>query len=383
METPDKEELITGISALLKAHEEEYEMGAWEEFSSRPKRKNPLLWAWIGAAAALAIIFSLLVPEFMQNQRPAAVIVHQKTIIEDEIPEIPKAHITENTEVPSALADQVAKKSAIQVHQKIVTDTSDKKEVEHENYVVSSTVASSDTERYADPVKKVVPRENLTKRFPQTEDQIAVNRDKEESSKWNFGVELLPTVSQSKMTMGAGITTEFKLSKRFSLSSGISYVALDASKSIDHLPVSLMSSKKLVAINANISAIDIPLSITYNVNKRVYTSMGVSYFSVLNEQRNNKYETQMEVATFAKSPETGVTQSLKSQLTEENTEVSSELSLKGNSYIGFFNFSIGHKQEVFNRYNIVVEPFMKVPVGKLSNEDLRLSNGGIKLRFTF
>ncbi len=385
METPDKEELIAGISALLKVHEEPYEVGAWENFNSIQKRRKPLLWVWLGAAAALAVIISVVIPEFMQPQVPLPVIVKHQPVEEVNTPEIPVGHLPERTENIAVVPERKQKKEnrVFQRHSQYIADTTIKEKTMVVNNVAAHTAVPKTSVQPTEPVKKAEPKEDNLMRYSQSESHNVKISVPKEPSKWNFGVEIMPTVVQSKVTLGAGLTTEYKLSKRFSLSSGIAYVALDASKSIDYQPVSLMSSKKLIAIDANISAIDIPLSITYSLNKKIYTSMGVSYFNVLNEKRNNKYETQMEVAMSAKSSETGVINTYQSQLTEENTEVSSDLSLKGNGYLGFFNFSIGHKQEVFNQNHIVIEPFIKVPLGKLSNEDLRLSNGGVKLRFTF
>jgi len=57
--------------------------------------------------------------------------------------------------------------------------------------------------------------------------------------------------------------------------------------------------------------------------------------------------------------------------------------MKGKSYLGFFNLSIGRDQRIFKQYHIMVEPFIKIPVGKLSSEDLNLMNSGVKFRLAF
>jgi hypothetical protein len=391
MDTPDKKELIDGISALLKAHEEPYEPGSWESFSKQKKSKRPVVIAWLSIAAALAIIVTA-VPYLLKDKNNDSIILKRKNIPQ-------KKHTQDARKTPFTEASQLTNtKQAVKQH----TVNSQRKNLNAPVYNGVELAANSDITtaveeiKTADAVKtstvdpinaKLKPvQENDINDFLQKESKIATADKEREPSKWNFGIELLPTLLQNKLNVGAGITTEFKLSKRFSISSGIAYVALDASKNASPEPVgvaSFSSNKKLVATDANISGIDIPLSLTYNLNKKVYTSIGVSYFNVLTEKRNNKYITELEVSRTHKDPETGIMETFRAKASEENAELSPESPLKGNSYLGFFNFSIGHKKEIFKNYNIVIEPFLKIPVGKLSNEDLQLSNGGVKLRFTF
>jgi len=391
METPDKKELIDGISALLKAHEEPYEPGSWENFSKQKKGKRPAIFTWISIAAAIALIFTAI-PFILKDKN-----------IEPTIVNIDKVKVTPLEEVELIVkATRVVKQKKIELKEK---NRSNQAMNSVQPSVNSQIASSSNEDNDVNPETPKTPeqtpatlkpvQEKDFMKFLQNETKVAHVKEKK-SSKWNFGVELLPTVLQSKVNLGAGITTEFRLSESFSISSGIAYVALDASKNpgsnsgSDFAPNSptaglanYASNKRLVSTNANISGIDIPLSLTYNLNKKLYTSIGVSYFNVLTETRNNRYITELEVSRTHKDPETGIMETFQTRLAEENAEPSPESPLKGNSYLGFFNLSIGHKQEVFKQYNIVIEPFLKIPVGKLSNEDLQLSNGGVKLRFTF
>ncbi|WP_354333177.1 hypothetical protein [Pedobacter sp. CG_S7] len=370
MENPDNNELIIGISVLFKAHEETYEPGSWEKFSAQKKNKRPKAILWIGMAAALAIAITV-VPYVFINKINDVKIVKQLTAPEKEVSDLVQIPV-EKTK-PLVIKNEVVKKAI-----KVSIDTTAIIAQTYVNTEITPTVTEMGI-----VVKPIPAKENNFLEYLENEGKIAEVVENKQSSKWNFGVELLPTVLQNKVNMGAGITTEFRLSKSFSISSGIAYVALDASKSIQKQSINMKSNKNLVSIDANISGIDIPLSLTYNLNKHIYTSVGVSYFNVLTDKRNNKYLTQLEVSSMAINPENGIMETFKTKLVEQNAEVSNESPLRGNSYLGFFNLSIGHKQEVFKQYNIVIEPFMKIPVGKLSNEDLKLGNGGVKLRFTF
>lgn len=417
MEAPDKKELIDEIAALFKEHEEPYEAGAWEDFSKRNRKKGPIGVIWIGIAAALLVICSVLPFVWKNNSAEQATVAVKK-----EQTQLPAGSSGGNTtsgsendhhEEPEQLksdvpdGDQGALANRAQSFQ----------HKDHQNEIINEKVSGETIKPNTQMVVAVLGPDSSSKPFKNsgvataglnnqkhaTVEEPAKEKDfmeflREESSKpvaktakvktdsrWDFGVEVSPTLLQSRLNMGAGVTTEYKLSKSFSLSSGVAYVAMAAGKNLtpDFSQASNMSNKKLTSVNSDIRAIDIPISLTFNVNKQLYTSVGVSYFGVISEKRNNKYLTELEVSSTLQDVATGDIKSFQSVLREKNNEVVTETPLNGNSYLGFFNFSVGRKQEIFNRYNIVVEPFLKIPVGKLSNQDLKLTNGGVRLKLTF
>lgn len=416
MEAPDKKELIDEIAALFKEHEEPYEAGAWEDFSKRSRKKGPIGVIWIGVAAALLVICSVLPFVWKKNS------VEQATVaVKKEQTQLPAGSVDDNTntsmEDKQNVGSEKLKSDVLDGHQRAsVNYPLSFQDKDHQNEVINERVsketikpdkqmiAALGTDSSTKPFKMSdVASAEINNRAHATVEEPAKEKDfkeflREESSKpvaktakaktdsrWDFGVEVSPTLLQSRLNMGAGVTTEYKLSKSFSLSSGVAYVAMAAGKNLtpDFSQASTMSNKKLTSVNSDIRAIDIPISLTFNVNKQLYTSVGVSYFGVISEKRNNKYLTELEVSSTLQDVATGDIKSFQSVLREKNNEVVTETPLNGNSYLGFFNFSVGRKQEIFNRYNIVVEPFLKIPVGKLSNQDLKLSNGGVRLKLTF
>ena len=400
METPDKKELIDGISALLKAHEEPYELGSWENFSRPKKSKRPAVITWISIAASIAIILSA-VPYLLRDQHDEAAIVSRKNLPKNKSLETTKGILPDEADLiakaDNAIPQQtiiIKTKSGKNEIPKIIQDNPSKALIAYVDAIKTPDTAKAAGQQTVKTKLTKEKENNNIIDFLQQETRMAEIKKTKVESKWNFGVELLPTVLQNKVNLGAGLTTEFRLSKSFSISSGIAYVALDATKTpglpsgqLSAAPstevASFSSKKRLVSTDANISGIDIPLALTYNISKKLYTSIGVSYFNVLSETRSNNYLTELQVTSTLKNAETGLTETVRTRVAEENAELSPETVLEGNSYLGFFNLSIGHKQPVFKQYNIVIEPFMKIPVGKLSNEDLKLGNGGVKLRFTF
>ena len=391
METPDKKELITEMVSLLKAYEEPYEEGAWENFNGVSKSKKGTYLLWIGIAALFAVILSAMPFIFDSNPAQNTVVVKNKPQVNttpstpaEDVIHVPDLRRSESGKM-KRVAKSASSKSVVADQLLAIVPVTPVKEAtiavvkESQQPVDQQVPVEPSVKPLAEPLHKKTFSE-----FLEGETKVAKSPQVDKSSKWNFGVELSPTMLQSKVNMGAGITTEYKLSDKFSLSSGISYVALNAGqKFADPQPVSLMSSKKLVSMEANIRAIDIPVSLTFNVNKRMYTAIGVSYFNVLSERRNNNYLTQLEVSKSALNSSTGQIESYQTQVSQQNSEVTQDIPLDGNSYLGFINFSIGHKQTISKNHQIIIEPFLKVPVGKLSTEDLKLGNGGVKLRYAF
>ncbi|TDO22423.1 hypothetical protein [Pedobacter duraquae] len=200
-------------------------------------------------------------------------------------------------------------------------------------------------------------------------------------SKWDFGVEVLPTVTSSALNVGAGLLTAYKLSDHFSLGTGVAYTGLGSS--VAHQPgISALDSKQLQSVSSTYRAIDIPINLVYNLNKKVYTSVGVSYINVVEERATNTFVSEQRSSYYSSSP-SGSSQTSIGFETQKTQESAQTQTLKGMGSLGFFNFSVGRKQEVFNKYHISIEPFIKVPVGKLSQQDLKLTNGGMKFKIEF
>lgn len=220
--------------------------------------------------------------------------------------------------------------------------------------------------------------------------------NKEGLSKWDFGLLVMPTATRTSMNFGGGLVTAYHISEKLSLSSGINLLQLGSGENVPQAVSSMAAdasfanagttaqgSKQLLSVDASIKAIDIPLGLVYKVNKHYYTSAGISYFNVLSEKRNNTYSETVSVSRTSTDPVTGNMRSYSALEIRQVDEETTDRPLKGNSYLGFFNFSIGRRQNIFKQYNIQIEPFIKVPIGKLSSQDLNLMNSGVKFQLSF
>jgi len=403
MEDPAKKELIKGIAELFENYEETYVPGEWESFSQTRKRKYPFFSSWVRIAALLFLLLSVLLFQRIdfsaKNKKNEVVAINEVNHGGKSKPEIRKPHLPAISSslpkpgmkarpytVPTGNILPVTARNKVPEPARLAEEIQDSTIVKAENL---NYAALDEKNQVADikPPDSIASKRN-TADFLRDETKttkLAASSKKEEEDKWNFGVEVMPAVSNSSLNIGAGLTTAYRLSKHFSLSSGVSILQMQAGGTV---PAALagqqvkssLAPKQLTAVDANISAIDIPIGLVYNVNKNFYTSIGVSYFNVISEKRNNTYLTPLGTQSDSPVSSPSAYLGLKSEAVEEPVP---DRPLKGNSYLGFFNFSVGRQQHIFDGHQILIEPFIKIPVGKLSSQDLQLINSGVKFKLSF
>lgn len=446
MEEP-KKELIKGIADLFEDYEETYVPGEWESFVKDKQKKRVLFPLWMKVAALLFLVASVLLfnwnnfmPKAPQKeltfQKPKSpqTPAQDKTLTQDKTPAAspasPLAAVPHPAARGNALATSVNPGNATAFPHKINNirsansnqkaddqlmaakkqfyaaekldplsvmplkhaATADTVRQEHKHQQIAQTAiaaipAAVKKDSIAHAKNKMSTIEFLT---AESKAGTGAMKRKETGSKWDFGLAVIPSATSTSTNVGAAVTTAYRISSKFSLSSGISMVQLEGGKNLAAAtmgPIQSfarnLSSQQLVSVDAHIRAIDIPIGIVYNVNKHYYTSAGISYFNVLSDKRNNTVVQVNQVNQMSINQLTGAASSYKALVSQEVSEPVTESPLQGNGYLGFFNFSIGRKQHVFNHYDILIEPFVKLPIGKLSDEDLKLMNSGIKFQLAF
>ncbi|MBB5646347.1 hypothetical protein [Pedobacter cryoconitis] len=437
MEYP-KKELIKEIADLFEDYQETYVPGEWESFSKVKKKKYPFLANWVRIAAVFVLMGFILAfafnQFFHQEKAPEIAVIkptvskgseqmaagsesktskgtdqsikpgqpvltvqsENRTALNHSKPSgmFKKGEIIEplnSSEVTAQQATAAVITEKIQpVQQPQELSSQQKKTAEQyaqkqaQPLVVPGVSAKDTTSRNAH--EKLTTAEFLLAESRKTNKPLKTKT--QQGSDWDFGLQVMPAATSDRMNVGGGVTTAYRISDKFSLSSGISYLQMQAAGEISGqgnsgAGVSTFADKKLVGVDANLKAIDIPIALVYKLNKNFYTSAGVSFFSVLSEKRNNTFEQTAQVDMNGYDFQTGGPSTFKAVSVEHVEEPTVERHLKGNSYLGYFNFSVGRQQNIFNKYKVRIEPFIKIPVGKLSSEDLNLTNSGIKFQLSF
>jgi len=466
MEQP-KKELIKEIADLFEDYEEAYVPGEWENFQQGRKKRYPFLPIWLKAAAIVLLVSGVVVFSLRNNlekdQSLSAVVKPSPAKTDSNANSSVQNDNTDSSQgteeeintgaanapagiaaaTPSvsnlgrgiqnsnqglrsgavitadagneALKNQAQKKESLnyQVPQQLMpvpgsqVNPLQPKDKESATPIVSEALANNSVQKQNQDTLAVKKEKLNTSDFLLAEtrktEAMAKVKPVIAESKWDFGVQVMPSATHSTTKVGAGLVTAYRLSNKLSLSSGISLLQLGSAGNTPGVsgaeaPMSTPSvgpanaenvagftttDKRLLTIQANISAIDIPLGLVYKLNKHYYTSAGISYFNVISEKRNNTYSQLSPVDKTSTNPTTGAVSVYRAFQTQEVAEPAVEKPLKGNSYLGFINFSVGRRQNIFNQYSIQIEPFIKIPVGRLSTQELNLLNSGVKFQLSF
>lgn len=430
------EELIAHIKQSLKTHEEVYQLGAWEKFNERQQtKKRPIFWLTrlSGAAAILAICFSLI---WYNTKSPQNEQLANQKVVKDnsspqdqspladnhnlESPSLAKSSAVANSSVASerlsatainanhvnsampseaTLAQQKESEATAQV----ITNTPAVAAVVTPNATVSPQINSEQVIANAEVKPKTDINDFLAGESQKNDgkiDKLAVNK----KQKWDLGFMLAPSFGNSReLNVGYGLSMAYNFSDRLSLSSGIAYNKMNASK---NLPTTIGSSsillgntKSLEMISEEVIGLDIPLELKYNINKNMYANVGVSGFAVLNQSRRNTFVETVVIknnvtssggtgANGASSSTDGLNES-KGQfansylVNQRTTELASGAAIEDLNYIGFYNLSFGYTKKVYKNHALAIEPFVKLPIKGVTQDNLRLVGTGVRLKVGF
>lgn len=228
---------------------------------------------------------------------------------------------------------------------------------------------------------------------------VAAASAENSARKWDLGVVVSPSLTSERVNMGGGIAVAYRLSDKFSLGSGVSIGELGVAQNSNGpqaaaygfegryadfvaggtgLQSSYESYKEVTSVTSTVLALDIPLNLQYNVTERFYTTVGVSFVNVLNEKRTAHFVDRLNDPTFGQknSTESDILNSVRAVHSTENTGYHP---LEGRGYAGFLNFSVGRRVPLSRKLSLSVEPYFKLPVGRLSREEMDFTNGGIRI----
>lgn len=190
----------------------------------------------------------------------------------------------------------------------------------------------------------------------------------------------------------AGVLAEYALSDNVSLSSGgvFTYHQFElvnfanADFAFDYLPASGdMSSVNLTGNNQyEMLAFEIPLNAQFNVmetgKRRLYVGAGLSSLVYLQQRFTGVNRAFYEESVF--NDATGM---VEVQYATSTFTVDEEYGPLSRFDFGrLFNLSLGY---VIRREKsaVVIEPFIKLPVGTLTSRDINLGMGGVSLKYRF
>jgi len=428
MDSEKHRDIIKQMAKRLREHTLPYKEGAWERFETYEAKKSKrfVLWPYLSGAAAVVIMAVALLLNRDQRipvQQVTTVSSSGHNDIVEKVPSPafaipqPKAIVPKQQEARTLRLE--AQGSGDKPVNKIVVDRSIQ-EVDRAAGEEKASVAAkeNDTQVVQIPQKDELKREKaeaissttapVPESFTQTVDRakgLAHERGNENivPKKWNVGIEVASTMSNNQVNIGGGIALAYSISPKVSISSGISYVQLDAQRGPSAGgPSSAMQAiappsgvlinsgvmglgrpseqKTLQSINSHLTGLDIPINLNYHISSRMYVSAGVSLFNVLAENRMNEFKSEVADVAYAGGSKNVPEPKIRTLYTEE---AALETPYEQNNFAGFLNFSVGYRIPFSKTVGFSLAPFFKLPVGTLTEQDMDLTNGGIKVIASF
>lgn len=233
-------------------------------------------------------------------------------------------------------------------------------------------------------------------------DKVVAKKEKQESKdakKVNFSVYAATYFnyaqgSTNQVNAGAGFTSDFRVSRKIKLSTGValaqntlsynsppvvaagrssganSYAAAPAIVQSD-----LFSASGSVAqfenLNASLVGLDIPINIKYEFNpdkSETYISAGLSSGTFIDERYTSRFAYRTNTLTG-----TSVT-------TRDQT---STASFNNFYFARTLNVAFGIGYSLGKSNTLVIEPFLKYPLGGMGAQDIKFGSGGLNLKLNF
>ncbi|WP_209329628.1 outer membrane beta-barrel protein [Lunatimonas salinarum] len=443
--------LVDKIKDSFAHHEEPYDPAQWEKLSSayfKPERKTArLIWPFITAGLAASLFLVLVYGPFgggdaLDDERLSEA-AERKFEAEESGWESPALAGSDTLPTLRQFADEVNQQgeedTKAQSRTPIRTNSAERSSPEDK----LASVEKSDLETYEDRLAVqieedrpsgfeldqmlpkgdfVMPTDTLFNAAESRPAPMDVNEALQVLEKWmasgdeeattplaaksnspvKLGLVVAPQASSDAvngMNLGAGVMSEFSLSRKLRLDVGMTYARqnLNADRSPSVVMASQASYAKAdqMAMAENIRAssnflgsssqlslasIDIPVNLKYLLLERknagVFLITGLSSMVYLDQAATETFET----SSFFTSTSSGLNFA---PTVEQFTSVYRPAGRSGADFGGMLNLSVGYEYNLKNGTFISLEPFYKLPLGDLTFVNQQFSVAGMNLRMNF
>lgn len=428
---PFDDKFADNVRQAFDGFHEEMPPQAWNAMKARldGKARAVALWPWLAKVAGVALLVGM--PVFLYlNLRPkqADQFVAEKTLEEKPEQKAPVQTLEETTfEIQALLPEREIKRENLVAEQRSVIQrdreglASRQAAVDQQITIDKDTfmVATAEIPEHTSVQLPDIAAEQLTETEvpslalrPETERKrvsgggaiatmpaLTAGPGKgEHGSRLSWGVTASSMLAfaenriSSEPGYAAGVLAEFALSENISLSSGgmVSYHQFELINfaqpqfAADYLPSS--GSFSDVSLTGNnqyeMLALEIPLNAHFSLmqtgRRNLYLGVGLSSLVYL-QQRFTGTNTAFYEQTFFND----ATGSYELQYAASTFMVDEKYAPFSRFDIGrLFNLSLGYVMRR-EKSAVVIEPFVKLPVGTLTSRDINLGMGGISLKYRF
>lgn len=434
--------LVEKIKASFSHHEEPFDPRQWEKLSAayfKPKRPLwQIYWPYIIstgiAASVLLVLFynpletnwdsgntisgdvpTIAVPESITEDNYSldssiAVLNDSIGVISDEMIEgetgsvtLPqqKRHIV--AKIESRTAD---KKSQIVIQESLDPLIERQIQMELPKTAIEGNLSVNASNYPKTPTNKPMDQSEALDRvnewLAENGSSLPVIPKKERVGPLKLGVMVSPQASSNAtggMNLGAGVMSEFSLTRRLKLDVGVNYarqsmmperssgMAMEMasySSSRQQLDAeNIMTSSNFIGsvMQLNFASLDIPVNLKYRVLDRKNTGLflitGLSSVVYLDQQATETFQTN----SFFTNSAAGL--SFAPSVQNYTSVYSPEGAGNSVDVGGMLNLSVGYEYNLNDGMFISLEPFYKLPLGNLTFANQQFSIGGMNLRMNF
>jgi hypothetical protein len=123
--------------------------------------------------------------------------------------------------------------------------------------------------------------------------------------------------------------------------------------------------------------IDIPLNVQFKLNKMIFTT-GFSSLLYVQEKYSYSYNSMVTNTLYNSSTAKYETQNSVNQVNEqEKSELFNRF-----DFARLLNFAIGYNIPL-TKGDLVLEPYLKLPIGFVSSQEIKMGSGGFAVRYNF
>ena len=432
-------QLAGHLRQTLDDYQTPYQLGAWEQFDRARQPAKRRLGAWYrSVAAACALGGMLLTPLWLNDGRlpsaaPIGLVANRSTqpeeasALKNQSPPLPtlllpasggavvatSQRITRNRPVRTSLSVNLVVRetpsdAVPHVAQLAPTNQTKGGDVTRKSGSDSSPIGRQFvTITPGGPIQPVVSESGQIPAAPvvsspsptqttlisvatalATTETAAPDKKRERRRAVTWSVALAPQTAyipngRSSLTLGGGVVSDVALSRRFSVSTGLSVAeqAVGIAPPVNQVMTTL--GRQLTGTDARFVVIDLPLNLTYQVGKWTKplfrVSAGLSSLAFLNQQYTDTYQ----------RPQTVVTQVIdlngRPQIVQQTTLIEEVQARPETTYGGVYwcrllNLSVGIERPLSRRTVFAIEPYLKYPIGPLTQENLSIGSAGVSLR---
>ena len=321
----------------------------------------------------------------ISGENPVPVVIQQPTVIATQAPAIAQAkQPTTVTAVPAVIDSQ-----------KVINNIANQPQLANTNQPATNSTVQPAVTGSVNSMARQRPAKTMDAMFAEDKlRQTAKNNsaDKQADKKVNFSVYAATYFnyaegSTNQINAGAGFTSDFRISRKLKLSTGVALAqnTLNYNTAAPSAANSMMAAAPALKqealfattavlpvfknYSANLVGLDIPINIKYEFNPQkndTYISAGLSSGTFIDENYTYNYTYSNGASSTANAQD---------QQTSHN-------SFNNFYFAKMLNLSFGVGYPVGGN-RLIVEPFVKYPLGGLGAQDIRFGAGGVNLKFSF